>query len=417
MSDEIELISDGDGLAVIGEPGAVEAFLRSNDLPSRELNLHKLGTALRVGSAGAEVASQVAANAGRWVKMTEQSAKLAKQYGFMKGSAENVSRAVIQTPKGAGTKGSDIKGLVEIINGPGKLLGNPAVLAGAAGIMAQLAMQQAMDEITDYLQTIDEKVDDVLRAQKDAVFADMIGVDLVIRDALTVREQLGRVPDTTWSSVQGSSLVIARTQAYVLRQLDAIASKLEGKANVSELAKAAKQAERQVGEWLAVLARCVQLNDAVAILELDRVLGSTPDELDTHRRAIKDARRNRLELIERTTRDLTKRMDAAADRANSKVLFKPLASPAVVESRNRVAGSVSGFHHSLGLDDTHATTTATRWIEAVAEVRDDVLEAGGEGVGAAKRFGGEAVANIRSTADAVGKKVAERLDRGKGQGS
>ncbi len=32
-------------------------------------------------------------------------------------------------------------------------------------------------EITDYLEAIDKKVDDVLRAQKDAVLADMIGVD------------------------------------------------------------------------------------------------------------------------------------------------------------------------------------------------------------------------------------------------
>jgi hypothetical protein len=45
-------------------------------------------------------------------------------------------------------------------------------------------MQQAMDEITDYLVTIHEKVDDVLRAQKDAVLADMIGVDFVIEEAM-----------------------------------------------------------------------------------------------------------------------------------------------------------------------------------------------------------------------------------------
>ena len=59
--------------------------------------------------------------------------------------------------------------------------------------MAQLAMQHAMDEITDYLATIDEKVDDVLRAQSDAVRADMIGVDLIIEEAMTVREHVGRV--------------------------------------------------------------------------------------------------------------------------------------------------------------------------------------------------------------------------------
>lgn len=40
MSDEIELVSDGDGLAVLGEPGAVDRFLRAHgldDAPSRDL--------------------------------------------------------------------------------------------------------------------------------------------------------------------------------------------------------------------------------------------------------------------------------------------------------------------------------------------------------------------------------------------
>jgi hypothetical protein len=42
------------------------------------------------------------------------------------------------------------------------------------GDMAQLAMKQSIDEITDYLAVIDAKVDAVLRAQTDAVVADMI---------------------------------------------------------------------------------------------------------------------------------------------------------------------------------------------------------------------------------------------------
>ena len=47
---------------------------------------------------------------------------------------------------------------------------NPAMLAGAAGIMAQFAMQQQMDEIMDYLATIDQKLDDVLRSQTNQVW-------------------------------------------------------------------------------------------------------------------------------------------------------------------------------------------------------------------------------------------------------
>lgn len=70
--------------------------------------------------------------------------------------------------------------------------------------MAQLAMQQARDEITDYLAAIDEKVDDALRAQKDAVLARMIGAGLVIDEAMTIRGHGGRESEVTWSKVQPS---------------------------------------------------------------------------------------------------------------------------------------------------------------------------------------------------------------------
>ena len=42
--DEIELVSDGDGLAVIGDPLAVERFLSTSGVASRELNLAVLPT-------------------------------------------------------------------------------------------------------------------------------------------------------------------------------------------------------------------------------------------------------------------------------------------------------------------------------------------------------------------------------------
>jgi hypothetical protein len=56
-----------------------------------------------------------------------------------------------------------IKQRIQIVKTPGSMATSPAMLAGAAGVMAQLAMQQQMDAIMDYLAVIDEKLDDVLR--------------------------------------------------------------------------------------------------------------------------------------------------------------------------------------------------------------------------------------------------------------
>lgn len=247
---EIELVSDGDGIVVLGTLDAVERFLSSEGLQARELDLRRLPpAAVSTGGAALQAGSQVAANAGRWVKVTKESATFVKKFELMKGSTGEVSRAIVMN------KGKTAH-IVQFVRGPGKVLTNPAVLAGVGGIMAQLAMQQAMDEITDYLATIDKKVDDILRAQKDAVFADMIGVDLVIGEAMTVREQVGRVSEVTWSKVQGTSMTIARTQAYALQQLDALAEKMERETKIGDIASASKKAESKVPEWLAVLAQC-----------------------------------------------------------------------------------------------------------------------------------------------------------------
>ena len=310
--------------------------------------------------------------------------------------------------------GARIKRFVQFEKGPGSLLTNPALLAGAAGIMAQLAMQQTMDEITDYLATIDEKVDDVLRAQKDAVLADMIGVGLVIEEAMTIREHAGRVNEVTWSKVQATSATIARTQAYALRQLDALAEKMERKTKIGDLAKTAKEAESKVQEWLAVLARCFQLQDAIAVLELDRVLDAAPDELDGHRLGLKAARQKRLDTISRSTERLMARMDAAAGTANTKVLLHPTTSPAVVQSSNHVASAVADFHGRLGIESGRQSLEARRWVDAAAEVRDKVLETGAERVDVARRLGNETLDRARSVQGKLSSGIAERALRRRG---
>ncbi len=331
MANEIQLISDGDGLAVIGDPVAVERFLVSEGLSSKDLGLPRLGAVLSTGAAVAQADSEIAANSGRWVKLTKESAQLVSKYGLRKSSKTGLRTGVLKGNSG------QVKGFVQFVRGPGSLLANPALLAGAAGIMAQLAMQQTMDEIIGYLARIDEKLDDVLRAQKDAVLADMIGVGFDIDEAMTVREHAGRVNEVTWSKVQATSATIARTQAYALRQLDALAEKMERKAKIGDLAKMAKEAESEVQGWLVVLARCFQLQDAIAVLELDRVLDAAPDDLDGQRLGLKASRQKRLDTISRTTERLMARMDAAAGTANTKVLLHPTTSAAVVQSSEHAA--------------------------------------------------------------------------------
>ncbi|SNR42762.1 hypothetical protein [Actinomadura mexicana] len=408
MDEEIQLISDGDGLAVIGDPTAVEQFLAYEGLPSKDLGLRRLGSALNTGAVVAQAGSEIAANSGRWVKLTKESAQAINKYGLRESKKSGLSTGVLKGNKG------QIKGFVEFVKGPGSLLSNPAILAGAAGIMAQVAMQQTMDEITDYLAAIDEKVDDVLRAQRDAVLARMIGVGLVIEESMTIREQRSRVDEVTWSKVQTAPATIAETQAYALRQLDAATEKLERGTKVGDLAKAAREAESKGKEWLIVLARCFQLQDAIAVLELDRVLDVSPEELDGHRLGLKAARQNRMELIAESTERLMARMEAAVGTANTKVLMHPAKAPAVVQSSNQVSTAIVEFHERLGIESARQSSEARRWADAAKEVRDKALETGADRVDTAKRLGNETLDLAKSAKGRLSDRIAERALRRQG---
>ncbi|MBT6443700.1 MAG: hypothetical protein HOK58_01775, partial [Acidimicrobiaceae bacterium] len=262
MGEEVELVSEGTGLAVIGEQSAVQRFLASAGLPSTELVLSRLATVRDVGSTGIQVGATVAEQSGRWVKLTKESADKVKEYGLTATDTPGVSHAMI------GERGS-IDSWIQIVDTG--LLTSPALLSGAAGILAQQAMKQSMAEITDYLVRIDEKLDDVLRSQTNEVLARMDGVDLAIKEAMSVRNTVGRVSDVTWSKVQHSSTSIFETQAFAIRQLADLTDKIEDKARVENLAKIAKTLEAEVNKWLTAIARCFQLHDSIAVIELDRV--------------------------------------------------------------------------------------------------------------------------------------------------
>lgn len=402
---EVELISDGDGLVVIGESAAVDRFLAAEGLSSRDVGLPRLQTLLRAGGGAAQVGSNIAANSGRWVKLTKESAAAIKKYGLTESSKTKSLSSALRNEKG------QIKGFVEFAKGPGSALKNPAALANVGVLMAQLAMQQAMDEITDYLVIIDAKVDDVLRAQKDTVISRMIGVGLVVDETMHIREATGRVDEITWSKVQAAPAAIAETQAYALLQLDGLVEKVSGKTDVGDLAAAARDAESTAQEWLAVLARCSQLHDAVGVLELDRVLDASPDEVDGHRAGLKAARQERLANISQTAGRLMTSLDHAVGTANAKVLLHPSSAGDVQRASRQVGDAVGAFQEVLGTAGDRQLVEARKWSQAAGDVRDRAFETGSGGVSAALRVSDQTFGRAKSATGKVSSSITRRVPR------
>lgn len=402
MDEQIEIISDGDGLAVFGEPAAVEQFLRGQGFAddatrsAQELPTGALGSLVQLAGAGM-------ASSGRWVQLTEESAAIARKLPLMKNSDTGLMMGI------ATTTGGQTKHILQFAS-VGSML-NPTTIASIGTMMNQMALQKSIDELADYLAEIDEKVEDVLRNQQDAVLADMIGADFVIDDAMTGRASSGRVDEATWSKVQGTGATLARTQAYALRQLDGLANKLEKKMKLGELADATEAIEPKVREWLAVIAHCLQLQDTLDVLELDRVLDAAPDEATQKRLALRAVRENRLERIAGSTGTLIERMDAAVTRANTKVLLQPIPARAVVRACNQVGAAVGQFHHRVGIEQGHAGQDAKRWLEALGEFRDKAIDDGAEGFESARAFGSSALERARLATGRVAAEIAERALR------
>jgi hypothetical protein len=149
----------------------------------------------------------------------------------------------------------------------------------------------------------------------------------------------------------------------------------------------------------------------MAVLEIDRVLDASPEELDRHRLALRTARNNRLELISRSTERLMARMDAAAGTANTKVLLHPSTSRDVVHSSNQVANAVVDFHGRLGIERGRQSVEARRWADAATEVTDKAREAGADGVDAARRLGNETLDQAKSATGKLSSRIAERALR------
>lgn len=400
MNDEIELFQDDKGLAVIGSSTAIDTFLSSHGLTGTDMQLSRLTPFFKTSAGVGHAASQMAEQSGRWVKITAESAKAIKRGKLMKGSTGGVSRAVVM-------KDGKISNLVEIVSRPGTFLTNPAILSGLAGIMSQMAMQQAMDDINKYLATIDTKIEKVLQNQKDSLLSGLIGLNLQIEEALTVRKETGQVSDITWSKIQNGSTTLAQAQAYSLRQLETLCDDLAQPRKLHSMAKWLEKIEPQLAEWLAILAYCFQLQDGISIIELDRVLATSPNQVESHRRALQLSRHQRLELTVQHTDRIHKRLTEAQRLAQDKTLIHPSRSREVVEGGNRVTRLIASFHDLFELSGEFETTQAKGWWRAASELRDDIVNGGKNRLETAREIGGDAL----TIAQTIGSVVVDEVTR------
>lgn len=361
MADEVELVQDSEGLAVVGERGAVKRFLEQAGLwaASQDLGLEGLRSVLDIAPGVAEAMLDASSTAGRYVKLTEESARDISELGLVPTKTDSISYAMVGQP-------GSIAKWVRIETGLTSWLTNPAILSGAAGIMAQLARQQEMKELKRLLESIDGKLDDVRRRQRDDVLGKMDGARSAIDEAVVLIEG-GGDRETAWRKVENTKGIVFEVEADALRAIEALSDKADKGTSAGKLKKATDEIASEAAVWLAVLAVCFRLEDQHAILELDHVKATAPSKLDAHRLCLDAARSDRRDRIVKMTARLMRRLDEAGGVARENVILHWKAAQAVVNSVNAVGAEIEQFCEPLGIEPQRTPLTAPGWREALRD--------------------------------------------------
>ncbi|WP_224025862.1 hypothetical protein [Arthrobacter sp. NicSoilC5] len=363
--DEVELISDGENLLVVGDKQhAVESFLRTKGLleRAREISLQELGPALRSSAGLLQTVSEAVTNSGLWVKITPESADAIKEFGLTDSGVPGVAYAM------AGTRGS-IKEWLRIDTTAGARAANPAVLSGIAGALSQAARQQEVAQLRQFLGKLDQKLDYVLRGQRDDILGDLAGIEGEIRAALRTAKLEGQLDSLTWSKLSGASLEIRQVQSKAILKLAGIADDFDLHKRIGDLNQHLPHAKSGVQLWLATIARCTAALDELAILEIDHYATIAPGQVNARRMSLEASRRDDQAELHEGISVLLRRMDSAADLANQNKIFHVKAVPAVIGSIEQTRGLIKRFYVALNIEVDWDSLDPIEWSAAIREWR------------------------------------------------
>lgn len=362
----VTIIQDEQGIVFLGDAGTIDLWLKDEGFDSKAFTAKAIQT-VSSASKGAQTVGNAMAESGRWVKLTKESAELVAKYGKNCKKGPFFQAGVVRQPNGRIIKHLQF-------TQPGQL--NPAMLTGISGVMAQMALEQAVSEITDYLKEIDAKLDDLLRDQKDQTVSKLAGISHMIDETMFIYQQVGSISATTWSKVSGCPQDIATIQAYAIAKIKSLTEKAEREQDPKQVRPLTQQIRQEIHQWLGMLASAVKMQDQVSCIELARVCQEEPEQLEAYKKGIVLARNKRLEEIEQSLNALGKQLEEKAKTVGGQVLLNPYSSPHAIANIESIASDLNAFASTLQLEHIHLhVEDGPTWIEAAGKAVDDTGKA------------------------------------------
>lgn len=358
--------NDGKGILILGEEA---------DFPMEQSdNRIEFGNVTsRAAIHATELLGTIAgryADSGRYLKLDKESAKWLER---VKGTGP-ITGVIRKGDLGAaGNPGEIIKHLRFE-----KATFKPGMAAGVAGLMTQIALEAALAEIKNYLVSIDEKVDLLLRQRKDEELAKLRGTQHAIKEADEIYRRSGTVSDTTWSKISHLGGGLNEIAAFALERIEDTVHQIQGKkVKVKQVSTQLDNLNKELPAWLGILATSVYLHDSLYVLELARVRDHEPSHLDSHREGITQARTKRLSDIAQRLYLFKQTTRAAGDLDVGRRVKAPRKAPQVQQNANRALHLIEELEGYLELENaTVDRLDQQSWPDSFWELTGNILDTG-----------------------------------------
>ncbi|MCQ4621804.1 hypothetical protein [Corynebacterium sp. CCUG 70398] len=363
---DLEFISDGEGLIVFGDDESLSELSRIKGISASSVSPQVMHRARDLFSA----VGVMQANSGRYVKLSDESAKLMKKRvseGPIRGAFR---RGDLDLPGNSGQffKQIEIEDVLTL---------SPAVATAGSALAAQAAIEAALAEIKEYLEVIDEKLDELLRQSKIENLGQLGGIQYEIEEADELYRSSNSVSKTTWSKVNGFGGALSTIEASALEHLADVTRKLEEiQGDSKKVAAILNRLDDELPFWLGILARAIYLHDRLYVIEIAHVSEFEPQHLAAHRAAIENARHKRVEAT--TQRLLAIRAAVRSSAALSNLVWMSYHSRAhqITMAANKAEEAIGAFaeHVQLTVDSEDQLQTKG-WRESVVAWAGDTIEA------------------------------------------
>ncbi|MHA2788601.1 hypothetical protein ACXZ66_05575 [Corynebacterium sp. S7] len=362
---KIQVVEGDEGLLLFGAESDLAELEKGSGFEMRKPSKQTMKRASNLFGAASSLQEQ----SGRWLKLDKKSFDVVKK---MKG--RNVSSGVVR--KGDVGVAGNAGDIVKHLGFEKATLLTPAAPAAAAALIAQEAIEAALDEITEYLETIDEKIDHLIEQRKVDSLTSFHSIRAALIEAQRLYENTGTVSDTTWSKIAVVGIGLQKVQEDALAQLglvrDGIAKKTR---NTTKLGSAYESAVEQIQFWLQLLAQGIALQDNYFVLELARVADYENEHLEGHVQGIRQARRERIHEQGDILSQIQSAISESAQLTRAEKLQHPRAAQRINDSANRILESFDQFAEYVEVELTSRESLKLEpWAVTARELVGDVTD-------------------------------------------